>query len=213
MRTLTTEGIILKRINYKDADRILTVYTKDLGKIIVLAKGVRKLTSKKRGDLELFNQTKISLAKGKTWYIVTQTELVNDFNNIKLNNISTSYGFFIAEIFEKLTNEDEINKRLYAFLLKTYEALNCDNENINIVNAFQLKILNMSGFLNISNFEKILSEKQNKYIKYLVSKPFDTILKLDKSRLDNNFLKEVNNYLTKYTEDILDKELKVKIGD
>lgn len=212
MRTLTTTGIILKRINYRDADRILTVYTKDLGKITVLAKGIRKLTSKKRGDLELFNQTKISLAKGKTWYIATQTELINDFNNIKSNNTSTSYGFFIAEIFEKLTNEDEVNEMLYKFLLKTYETLNRDNKNINIVNAFQLKILNISGFLNISNFKKILSEKQNKYVIYLLSKPFDTILELDKSKFEDKFVKEVNDYLTKYIEDILDKELKVKIG-
>ena len=56
-RTYKTEGIILKRINFGEADRILTSYTKHFGKISLLAKGVRKITSRKGGNIELFNQT------------------------------------------------------------------------------------------------------------------------------------------------------------
>ncbi|MFH1792345.1 MAG: DNA repair protein RecO, partial [Patescibacteria group bacterium] len=57
-RNYSTEAIILATKDYSEADRILVVYTKDFGKLSLIAKGVRKTTSKKRGHLEIFNYLK-----------------------------------------------------------------------------------------------------------------------------------------------------------
>jgi len=208
MKTLTTKGIILKRISYREADRILTVYTKDLGKITVLAKGIRKLKSKKRGDLELFNHTKIYLAKGKTWYIANQSELINDYNNIKKNPNLTANAFFIAEIFEKLTNEDEQNERLYKFIIATFNTLNTIQNGIHITNAFHIKMLNMSGFYDKDEFTKNFDIREKKYISLLLNERFERILKLKNTESAKIISTNINNHLVRYTESILNKKLK-----
>jgi len=79
MRSYKTEGIVLKRINYGEADRILTIYTKRHGKIRAIAKGVRKLTSRKAGSLELFNNVVLFLVKGKNLDIITEAQTVDLF--------------------------------------------------------------------------------------------------------------------------------------
>lgn len=211
MKTLTTNGIILKRTSYNDADRILTIYTEDLGKITGLAKGIRKMKSKKRGDLELFNNTKLHLAKGKTWYIVTQTELIDDFNNIKLNSNTTTWAFFIAEVFERFTNEEEENDRLYNFMIKTFKSLDLHNDNFHIVNAFLIKILNMSGFFNQRITEKTSSKIEKEYINTLLNEKFDIINKLTNEIYSTELANNINKLITNQTEEILGKRLKTKI--
>ncbi|MCA9348456.1 DNA repair protein RecO, partial [Candidatus Saccharibacteria bacterium] len=64
-RFLTTRAIILRRINYGEADRILTMLTSDFGKIRLIAKGVRKQKSRMAGGLELFGVSEINFIKGR----------------------------------------------------------------------------------------------------------------------------------------------------
>ena len=56
---LTTPAVILRAMDYKEADQLLTVYTRTKGKITVLAKGIKKNASKLRGILQLFSLTEI----------------------------------------------------------------------------------------------------------------------------------------------------------
>ena len=63
MPSVTVEGLILKRANFGEADRMLTILTKNLGKISVVARGVRKITSRRAGNVELLNLVKIGLKK------------------------------------------------------------------------------------------------------------------------------------------------------
>jgi len=66
-RSYKAEGIILKRINFSEADKILTIFTKRHGKVRAIAKGVRRLTSRKAGSVELFNQAGLFLLEGNLW--------------------------------------------------------------------------------------------------------------------------------------------------
>ena len=70
MGTYKTRGIIIKRSNYSEADRILTIYTEKLGKIRVNAKGIRKIKSKLAGSLEPFCLTDFVIAEGRNLDIV-----------------------------------------------------------------------------------------------------------------------------------------------
>ena len=78
-RLYRTEAIILRRQDFGEADRLLTLYTPGLGKRRVLAKGVRKPTSRKAGHVELFTHSRLLIAKGKSLDIVTQAETTNSF--------------------------------------------------------------------------------------------------------------------------------------
>jgi len=96
IRTYSSEGIILARKNYSEADRILTCFSKSYGKISLLAKGIRKLKSKKRGHLEVFSHIKFSASR------------------TNLNKISLAYYF--CEVITKITREDEIHNNVFNLL-------------------------------------------------------------------------------------------------
>ena len=73
-RSYRTEALVIRHTNFGEADRILTLYSREKGKIRVVAKGVRKLKSRKAGHLEPFTRVQLQLAKGRDLPIVTQAE-------------------------------------------------------------------------------------------------------------------------------------------
>lgn len=79
MHGIKVEGIILKRRNLGEADRILTVFSKNLGKISVLAKGVRRITSRRAGNVELLNRVSMYLHRAKSFLILTEAISLNTF--------------------------------------------------------------------------------------------------------------------------------------
>lgn len=79
-RTYRTRAIVLKRRDQGEADRVLTVFTPNMGKRTVMARGVRKTASRKAGHLEPFTYTALLMAQGKTWDVVTQAETVIDLS-------------------------------------------------------------------------------------------------------------------------------------
>ncbi|HFQ94137.1 MAG TPA: DNA repair protein RecO, partial [Anaerolineae bacterium] len=75
-RTFRTEAIVIKRRNFGEADRLLTLFSREQGKIRAIAKGARKPQSRKTGHVELFMRSKFLMAKGKDLNIITQAEMV-----------------------------------------------------------------------------------------------------------------------------------------
>jgi len=82
-RRYSSDAIILSRKNYGEADRFLTVYSKNFGKLRLLAKGVRRPKSKKRGHIEVFSQLKFSASKGKGIDLITEAETIASFEVIR----------------------------------------------------------------------------------------------------------------------------------
>ncbi len=89
----STEGVVLLRRNFSEADRIINIYSKHYGKISVIAKSVRKIKSKKRGSLEVFSHIKFSAARGKNLDIITEVETINSFESIRkdLSKVAVAY--------------------------------------------------------------------------------------------------------------------------
>ena len=79
----TSEGIVLTRRNFGEADRILVLYTKDRGRISILAKGIRRPKSKKRGHVEVFNKIRFQAVSGRGLDIMTEAEVVDDFKEVR----------------------------------------------------------------------------------------------------------------------------------
>ena len=111
-----TEGIILKRTNYGEADRILTIYTKHYGKIRALAKGVRRITSRRGGNVGLFNQTVLFLNKGKNLDILTEAQVVNTFKSWRRDLKKVTMAYYFCELVDKLTPVEQPNQAVFQLL-------------------------------------------------------------------------------------------------
>lgn len=88
MRTHRDQVIILKSKNYSEADKILTVFGKEFGKFSLLAKGVRRLTSKNRGNIQTLSIVGISFYKAQGIPLLLETSAVHipDFTNFDVKN-------------------------------------------------------------------------------------------------------------------------------
>jgi len=146
MNSYRTEGIILKRKNFGEADRVLTVFTKHFGKISVVARGIRKISSKKGGNLELFNQVKISLARGKNLDIVTEAEVINSFKDWRKNLKKVAVAYRLCELVDKLTAERVESEEIYKILVNYLANLSSINNSQLAVNNFELFLLQHLGF-------------------------------------------------------------------
>src|SRR4030067_3481728 len=113
-----TEGVILARRNFGEADRILTIYTKDYGKISAIAKGVRRPRSKKAGHVELGSWCKIFAARGKNLDLLTEVETkkafgIDNFSSAKANKI-----YHLLELVDSLSQPAQTNQKVFFLLLE-----------------------------------------------------------------------------------------------
>jgi len=118
-RNYSDEGIVLARKNYGEADRIIPIYTKNYGKLVFIAKGVRRLQSRKRGHIEIFTRIKFSAVKSKSMDILTEVETLDDFADIRKNLVKVSLAYYFMEVIGKITHEGEPHTEIYN-LLVTY---------------------------------------------------------------------------------------------
>ena len=166
----STPAIVLKRKNYREADRIVTLYTKDLGKITVLAKGVRKTSSRNKGGLEPGTKSQCQLIKGKTFLIVAQVKILHSFVKGKLSLPRLTQTFQLLEIIDNLTAEDEANPELYEILTESLCRLEENGLKRSEMIGYISKILFVLGFgppdnLNESALKNYIEELANKNLK------------------------------------------------
>ncbi len=141
-----TEGIVIRRMNVGEADKILTLYTINRGKLRAVAKGVRRTTSRLGGYVELFTQSRILVARGRNLDIVTQSEPINVFRNLREDLNLFAHASYAAELLDRLTEDNSENYPAYELLVQTYEALN-DGEDPNItLRAYELRLLDYMGY-------------------------------------------------------------------
>ena len=112
------KSIVLKRKNFGEADRILTVFTTHRGKISVLAKGVRRITSRRAGNVELLNRVSIFLHQTKGMPILTEAVSLDTYPKLKGNLKLSTVAFHIIELVDKLTAENQENRSLYTELVE-----------------------------------------------------------------------------------------------
>ena len=142
-----TRAVILRRRNYGDADRILTVYTPSYGKRFFIAKGARKTASRKAGHLELFNHANLLVAQARTWDIITESVTVESYLGLRADLDSISQAAYICELVDAFGGEDDENRPLWELLLVSLRELDAKTEDgALLLRWFELKLLTLMGF-------------------------------------------------------------------
>lgn len=116
MKQFVAEGIVLKRRNSGEADRIITVLTRNYGKISVKALGVRKISSKRSAHIEPLNHIVMSLYKGKAMPILTEITTKESFADIKTDLHKIGFAYHLCELVDGLCPEGQENGRVFDLL-------------------------------------------------------------------------------------------------
>jgi DNA repair protein RecO (recombination protein O) len=119
----TSEGIVLARKNYGEADRIIWIFSKSQGRIALIAKGVRRPKSKKRGHLEVFSRINFGAVKGRGMDLLLEAEAIDDFKQIRVSLKKISLAYYFCEVIGRITHEGEPNERLFDLILTNFEKL------------------------------------------------------------------------------------------
>ena len=151
MRAFKTEGIILKRKDFGEAERIITAFTLHRGKISIIAKGVRRITSRRAGNVELLNRVQMFLYPGKQFLNLTEATSLDTYQKIKEDLTLSTYAYHIIELVDKLTAENQENRSLYVHLVEVLKRLS-ENPRQIWIRAFEAKILSNLGFFSFDSF-------------------------------------------------------------
>lgn len=200
MRGFKTEGIILKRRDFGEADRILTVFTIHKGKVSVLARGVRRINSRRAGNVELLNRVQIFLIPGKNFLILTEAESIDTYQKLKEDLTLSTYAYHIIELVDKLTAENQENPTVYNHLQEVLNRLSKNPRQI-LIRAFETKLLSLMGFVNFQLDESNISSK----LQELDSYSWDEI---EKMALAEKEALELERILRYHLEGIIETSLK-----
>lgn len=146
MNQRRTTGIVLTRVNYGEADRILTVLTPDLGKLSLIAKGVRKAKSKLAGGVELFSISELLYIQGRgSLSSLMSARLVTHYGNIVKDIDRTMLGYELLRMLHAVT-EDETEPAYYHLICEALSVLDTETVSVDFTRAwFGAQLLRLSG--------------------------------------------------------------------
>jgi DNA repair protein RecO (recombination protein O) len=145
-RSIRVEGVIIRHTNFGEADRLLTIFTRESGKIRSIAKGVRKTRSRKAGHVEPLTRTNLQLARGRDLFILTQAETIDGYSSLREDLILLGYASYIIELIDRSTNDDDENRSLYNLLTQTLARLNRGDDPNLATRYFEIRLLDYVGF-------------------------------------------------------------------
>lgn len=164
-RSRRTEAIVLRRSDFGEADRLLTLYTREFGKLSALAKGARKPQSRKTGHVELFMRTHFLIASGRNIDVVTQAEMVDAYPELRDDLIRTTYAAYVVELLDRFTPEEDRNLSLYDLLQHALGWFSTTDNVLLAARYYELRLLSITGyqpqlFRSVANGEEIEQEDQ-----------------------------------------------------
>lgn len=141
------EAVILRHNDYGEADRMLTLYTAQIGKTRALVKGARKITSRKAGHIEPFTHVKLQLAKGRDLPLVTQADTIDTYLPLRENLLLTSQASYVVELLDRFTYEDgSENTSIFRLLTDTLSRLASGADPWMVTRYYEMRLLDYLGF-------------------------------------------------------------------
>lgn len=141
------EGIVLKEYRYKDTSKILTILTKNHGKIHSMARGAYKPKSKLMINTQPFSLNRYVFFKGRNFYYINQADIIDSFYSIRENMNRVIYGSYLLELADLSILEEEDTYKLFLLLRKGLSVLsNLDTDFLKFTLAYELKFISFLGY-------------------------------------------------------------------
>ena len=142
-----TKGVILRAIDIKEADRILEIYTDDLGKIRAVARGVRKISSRLAGHLEPFTYVDLMLAQGRgDLPTITGAKALEHYPALRRDLGRVAPAAYISELVSKLTPDGQGSKRFPDLIRYALRGLDTDSDPRRVVSYYEWQAILVGGW-------------------------------------------------------------------
>lgn len=166
MPLYNVEAVNIRSRSIGEADKIVTLFSRQHGKIRAIAKGARRPTSKFGGRLEIFTYNQLLLATAKTLDIISQCETIESFYRLREGKEKLNAGVYMLRLVDMVTEDRQKNVELFDLLLDSLFALQ-ESKDANMVSrAFEVRLCDIEGFLPSED----MLEKKFKRLPLIVSK-------------------------------------------
>ena len=123
MPVYKAEAIVLRQQALGEADRIVTLFTREYGKLRAAAKGIRRPASRLGGRLEPFTHARLLLARGRTLDVIAQAEIVEAFAGVRADLIRSAYAAYVAELVDRGLADRDPHQEVFTLTLDVLETL------------------------------------------------------------------------------------------
>jgi DNA repair protein RecO (recombination protein O) len=236
-RIQKVEAVIITHRNYGEADRILRVFTPELGKISLLAKGVRKSGSRKAPHIEPFTHAGMVLARGQNFWILTQADTLEQFPNINGDLYRTGLAAYMLELADRLTVDDQPDATIFRLLLDAIKQINSSEDAFIPSCYYEIRLLDITGFRpelfrcvscgseiikqdqffsieqggvvcpNCKQFQRNLIPASQEALKYLRHLQRSNYKKIEDLKLSVEFKNEIRRILDPYVSSVTERKL------
>ena len=146
-RSFRAEAVVLNHQDFGEADRLVTLYTSQRGKLRTVAKGARKTRSRKAGHLQPFTHVVLQLARARGPFIITQAETVNAFTPIREDLTLTGQAAYLVELLHRfIYEEEEANATIFRLLTDSLTHLAEGDDPWLVARYYEMRLLDYLGF-------------------------------------------------------------------
>ncbi|RLQ98186.1 DNA repair protein RecO [Falsibacillus albus] len=157
------EGIVIRTTDYSESNKIVTIFTRELGKIGVMARGAKKPNSRLSSVSQLFSYGHFLFQKGTGLGTLQQGEMSSSFRSIKEDIFKTAYATYIADLLDKGTEERKSNPFLFELLHQTLQFINEEYDPEIMVNIFEMKMLPVLGLYPVLDRCAVCGSKDGEF--------------------------------------------------
>lgn len=141
------QGFVLKKKNLLNADAVITVFSKELGKLTIIGKGIRKITSKRQAHFQTGNLIKTQLSGSHGMPYIQSSELISGFASLRIEQ-NINYIYLMLSIIDALLPEGMSEINVYTIILNFYIDLGKNNNPLVVFTNSLQKILEILGYVN-----------------------------------------------------------------
>jgi len=141
------EGIVLRATDYGESNKILTVFTRNYGKVSMMARGAKKSKSPFTAVSQLFSYGYFLYHSGTGMATLRQGDLLRSFRRIREDLIKTAYAVYLVEFLDKMIGDEEINSYLFDTLLTALTWIDQGKDPEMVTRLFEMKLLQLHGYI------------------------------------------------------------------
>ena len=210
---LKGKGIIIAKKDIEEADRYITIFMEDYGKVSTVIKGIRKSKKRDKTAVDILSLTDFQFYKKNENLVISSFSTVKDYMGIKSDIDKINIAFYIFSVLNQILVENGRNRKIYEVLEKTLDYLNTSNDerkNYLLILFFLNTIIKEEGISveNSSDIEELQAETGNetkKILQYLFEDNLKVVINDEKYKVD--YIKKAILVLENYINFNLDTNM------
>lgn len=119
-----TEGFVFKKEDWLEADRVFSVFTRDLGRVEIFAKAIRKIASKLKGGIEIFSLSDIEFIQGRNKKTLTDAVYLEKFRGIDSSPEKMKVSYGITTVLDNFIKGEQKDENIFNLLNEVFSKLN-----------------------------------------------------------------------------------------